>query len=158
MPASWSHCVSRQATWELANLANTRNERSEAAYRSVKGQYEAALGIVFRGRTITAVSSALEILKSVVGVMQNSCLLACLLSAQHKRRSAKSLSNQVSNDSSQLLNQITAGAIQQMHPVRQVMAKQGRGNRSCSATCWKLLTTSCTYYNKPIFWFRLAQD
>ena len=51
------------------------------AYRSVKRQDEAALGVIFCGGAVTAVSPALQILKAVVGVVQHGCLLARLLSA-----------------------------------------------------------------------------
>ena len=61
----------RQHThWKVARLP----------HRSIKGQDEAALGIILCGGTVTPVPPALQVLKAVVGVVEHSCLLTCLLS------------------------------------------------------------------------------
>ena len=58
-----------------------QGRQGQPAYRSVKGQDEAALGIILCGGAVAPVPPALQVLKAVVGVMQHSSLLTCLLSA-----------------------------------------------------------------------------
>ncbi len=59
---------------------------SQPAHRSVKGQNEAPLGIIFCGSAVTPVPSALQVLKAVVGVVQHGCLLTRLLSVGTPQR------------------------------------------------------------------------
>lgn len=58
----------------------THGKATSPTHRSVKWQNEAPLGIIFCRSTVTSVPTALQVLKTVVGVMQHSCLLTCLLS------------------------------------------------------------------------------
>ena len=51
------------------------------AHHAVKGQDEAALGIVLCGSAVTAVASAFQIIEFVVGVVQHRHLITCLLPA-----------------------------------------------------------------------------
>ena len=51
------------------------------AYHAVKGQDEAALGILLCGRAVTPVPPALQILKAIVGIMEHCCLVRCLFPA-----------------------------------------------------------------------------
>lgn len=59
---------------------------SQPAHRSIKRQNEASLGVVLCGCAVTPVSPALQVLKTVVGVVQHCCLLTCLFSAGRLQR------------------------------------------------------------------------